>query len=308
MDKIARSLAQRQAVTTVPRDAFYTCPEDYPGPAVDYSKGYATFEVRNSAVVYKVPPLDVFGLDWRLGEGPPHTALSIARMGRALVGERIELVNFQGKTGSWVEYEVLNFDPDVLRRPSVLAALLVNAAHAYAPPATRRPRRAPGVTVAKYRGPKQEMDYLDVLADGSDAWRLDDDIIGTLNRGGVGVIPTDTSYSFVAPSGAARMIYKGGARRWKRDTVGVRIPDDPVCAHILSQVDGPLFCSSVPTSDDGDQLVCRLPLEGDAQTWCALVDFVVDAGARPIEGSTVYDLASDDAPAILREGLGPPVH
>ena len=257
------------------------------------------------------------------------------------------------------------------RRASVLAALLVNAAHAYAPPATRRPRRAPGVTVAKYRGPKQEMDYLDVLADGSDAWRLDDDIIGTLNRGGVGVIPTDTSYSFVArvdskaavqrllalkgdenrkkplallcadlgtideytrytskrtfkllkaalpgpytmilPASEAlpRMIYKGGARRWKRDTVGVRIPDDPVCAHILSQVDGPLFCSSVPTSDDGDQLVCRLPLEGDAQTWCALVDFVVDAGARPIEGSTVYDLASDDAPAILREGLGPPVH
>ena len=112
MDEIARSLAQRQAVTTVPRDAFYNRPEDYPGPAVDYSKGYETFEVRDSAVVYKVPPLDVFGLDWRLGEGPPHAALSIARMGTALVGERIELINFQGKTGSWVKYDVLNFDAD----------------------------------------------------------------------------------------------------------------------------------------------------------------------------------------------------
>jgi hypothetical protein len=112
MDKIVRSLAQRHAVTTVPRDAFYNRPEDYPGPAVDYSKGHATFEVRDSAVVWKVPPLDVFGLDWRLGEGPPHAALSIARMGTALVGERIELVNFQDKTGtgSWVKYDVLNFD------------------------------------------------------------------------------------------------------------------------------------------------------------------------------------------------------
>ncbi|KAH8056722.1 L-threonylcarbamoyladenylate synthase [Aureococcus anophagefferens] len=195
------------------------------------------------------------------------------------------------------------------------------------------------------------MDYLDVLADGSDAWRLDDDIIGTLNRGGVGVIPTDTSYSFVArvdskaavqrllalkgdenrkkplsllcadlgtideytrytskrtfkllkaalpgpytmilPASEAlpRMIYKGGARRWKRDTVGVRIPDDPVCAHILSQVDGPSSARPCRRRTTATSSSAACPSRATRRPG-ALVDFVVDAGARPIEGSTVYD-------------------
>ena len=109
------------------------------------------------------------------------------------------------------------------------------------------------------------------------------------------------------------MVYKNGKRQWKRVTVGVRMPDDPVCRSLLDDLDFPLFCSSVPTSDDGDQLVCRLPLEDDAsRNWCDMVDFVVDAGARPTEGSTIYDLTgsydlTDDGPLLLREGLGPPL-
>ena len=53
------------------------------------------------------------------------------------------------------------------------------------------------------------------------------------------------------------------------------------------------------------------PQSGRARMAYALagsVNAALAAGARPIEGSTVYDLASDDAPTILREGLGPPVH
>ena len=243
--------------------------------------------------------------------------------------------------------------------------------------ASRRGRsaRRSGSDVAGKRrqgkgGPKQDLDYVEVLEDGSDAWRAAR-VADVLRQGGVGVIPTDTSYSFVcrvdskaavqrllalkgeqdrkkplallcgdlatidaytrytskvtfkllrralpgpytfilpASDALPRVIYKDGTRRWKRDTVGVRIPDDPVCRLLLDELDGPLFCSSVPTSDDGDQLVCRLPLEDDdgkAQSWCALVDFVVDAGTRPVEGSTIYDLAAGDGPVVTREGLGP---
>ena len=80
-----------------------------------------------------------------------------------------------------------------------------------------------------------------------------------------------------------------------------------VCAAVLAAVDAPLFCSSVPVvevDDDELQLVCQGPLEGDHGGWCAAVDFVVDAGSRPIEGSTIYDLASDE-PELVRERLGP---
>ena len=34
---------------------------------------------------------------------------------------------------------------------------------------------------------------------------------------------------------------------------------------------------------------------------------VVDAGPRPIEGATIYDLAAADGPVLVRERLGPPI-
>ena len=116
-------------------------------------------------------------------------------------------------------------------------------------------------------------------------------------------------YTFVLPASEhlPRVLLKNGKRQWKRNTVGVRVPADAVCAAILEALDGePLFCSSVPVSEDGDQLVCHGPLDVEG-SWCSLVDFVVDAGPRPIEGSTIYDLAADDGPTLVRERLGPPI-
>jgi len=31
-------------------------------------------------------------------------------------------------------------------------------------------------------------------------------------------------------------------KRWKRKEIGVRLPDDPICAALLSQLDEPLLC------------------------------------------------------------------
>ena len=87
-------------------------------------------------------------------------------------------------------------------------------------------------------------------------------------------------YTFVLPASEhlPRVLLKNGKRQWKRNTVGVRVPADAVCAAILEALDGePLFCSSVPVSEDGDQLVCHGPLDVEG-SWCSLVDFVVDAG------------------------------
>lgn len=53
------------------------------------------------------------------------------------------------------------------------------------------------VAPLNYKTTQVEMDYLELQEDGSDSWRAAG-VLETLREGGVGVIPTDTSYSFVA--------------------------------------------------------------------------------------------------------------
>ena len=215
-------------------------------------------------------------------------------------------------------------------------------------------------------GGRPALDYVRLEADGSDTWRASG-ALDAIRSGGCGVIPTDTSYSFVTAvsskegverilrlKGAAhrkkplsllcrdlatidefalgidktiykllrshlpgpytfilraspalpKVVYHDGNRQWKRSEIGVRIPADAVCTSLLEQLDEPLLCSTVPTDEDsGEQLICDLQL---GETWCTSVDFVLDAGPRPLDGSTVYDLREEE-PALVREGIGPPL-
>ena len=107
---------------------------------------------------------------------------------------------------------------------------------------------------------------------------------------------------------------KGSKHSWKRDTIGVRMPSDPILRYFQDELYNgvPLLVSSLPHDDDDDgddeehstntfQLITLHP---DAAWWDS-VDFVVDAGARPNDGSTVVDLTSPDGePELLRQGLG----
>ena len=234
-------------------------------------------------------------------------------------------------------------------------------------PRARAPRTAAPTMNRRNAARKLPTLHVEVEADGSDVWRADE-VLEILADGGCGVVPTDTSYSFVTPlsskRGAQRVIELKGASRtkkplsllcrsladvdrytsgmdretfkmlkrnlpgpftfilrasswlpkgyykdgrsWRRGTVGVRIPNDEVCRALLEQLDEPLLCSTVPTEEDGSQLVCRAPLEDEesSRSWCDAVDFVLDAGDRPVDGSTIYDLSEDGAPALVRQGLG----
>lgn len=109
-------------------------------------------------------------------------------------------------------------------------------------------------------------------------------------------------YTFILPASAElpKMIYKDG-KKWKRKTIGIRIPDDPCLDAFLSQSDEPLLCSSVPATADGVQMICDAQRDGEA--WCQQVDFIVDAGERPADGSTVWDLTEEE-PVLVRAGLG----
>ena len=84
----------------------------------------------------------------------------------------------------------------------------------------------------------------------------------------------------------------------------------------LSKGGIPLLVSSLPNDesydDDDDEneedsddfgvaqlQSCRIHY---GESWCQQVDFVVDAGERPSDGSTIYDLTGE--PTLIREGLG----
>ncbi|KAJ4730769.1 Threonylcarbamoyl-AMP synthase [Rhynchospora pubera] len=99
---------------------------------------------------------------------------------------------------------------------------------------------------------------------------------------------------------------KGVATRHvKRREVGVRIPDDTVCQHILDGLDSPLTCTSVkyPAEDEWilDPVVIADIYKEEG------IDFIVDDGIRVAEPSTVVDMTGDN-PTIIRLGKGPKLH
>jgi len=132
-------------------------------------------------------------------------------------------------------------------------------------------------------------------------------------------------YTFVLPATTAlpKMMFldsKGGKHAWARKTLGVRIPSDPVLRYVQDELlDGmPLLVSSLPSGndddeeyDDDDEIDIYARQQAQLQTcdidvgasWCTQVDFIINAGARPMDGSTIYDLTGGEA-TLIREGLG----
>jgi tRNA threonylcarbamoyl adenosine modification protein (Sua5/YciO/YrdC/YwlC family) len=233
-------------------------------------------------------------------------------------------------------------------------------------------------------------------------WLLDS-AINSLKSGGIGVIPTDTCYSFVTPitskEGVEKlMALKGVAgqkkplsvlckdfstiskytsditsqkwvfkmlrstlpgpftyimpaskevpklvvenekivRRWRRKEIGVRMPDDPICMHLLEALDVPLLCGSVPEAAEDELGLLSLSAslsdeegfdEGDSSggkyvfdeeedinheifrndymsnpnacSWFNQVDFIIENGPR---GVVLDDFIGDIAPFAAKGG------
>lgn len=229
-------------------------------------------------------------------------------------------------------------------------------------------------TRMKFRAPQkisEQTAFVRVEADGEDAWRTMD-IVDILQRGGLGVLPTESGYGFVCSLdsrdaldrllrikgqhqckkpmsllcsdlstidkycfGIDRTTFKilkknlpgpytfilpaknslpksivfdskGSKNSWKRQTLGVRIPNDPIIRYVQDELLGgvPLLISSLPAEEDGEDEIDVLdsPLDPDAP-WYSEVDFVVDAGLRSCDGTTIYDMTNRE-PELLRECLG----
>eukprot|EP00899_Mesostigma_viride_P011997 jgi/Mesvir1/20799/Mv07903-RA.1 len=120
-------------------------------------------------------------------------------------------------------------------------------------------------------------------------------------------LPGPYTFILAASKNLPRQCIEVGGRKGvvssKKKTVGVRMPNHPVCAGILEQLERPLLCSSVTLKDDPDGWMLDPALILDEYGRQGL-SFVVDSGILPADPSTIVDLT--DGVKVLREGKGDP--
>lgn len=104
-------------------------------------------------------------------------------------------------------------------------------------------------------------------------------------------------YTFILP--ASRQVPK--IMRTKKDTVGIRIPENHICHAIVHELGHPIMSASLPT--DGDVEYFTDP-EVMFEVFGNVVDIVIDGGPGNILSSTVID-CTDGTPVLVREGAGP---
>ena len=87
----------------------------------------------------------------------------------------------------------------------------------------------------------------------------------------------------------------------KKDSVGIRIPDNKICLEIVKELGHPLMSASLPMDDDIEYYTDP---EVMYERFSNLVDIVIDGGIGNIVPSTVVDCTSG-SPELIRQGAGP---
>ena len=85
----------------------------------------------------------------------------------------------------------------------------------------------------------------------------------------------------------------------KRDTVGIRIPDNEIAQSIVQELGNPILSASLP----GEDVEEYTDPEIIHDRFEKLVDIVIDGGIGGIIPSTIVDLTSG-VPEVIREGAG----
>ena len=102
-------------------------------------------------------------------------------------------------------------------------------------------------------------------------------------------------YTFILP--ASKAVPK--LLKSKKDTVGIRVPDNVICNSILETLGNPILSASLP----GDMVEEYTDPEIIYDKFGKLVDFVIDGGIGGIIPSTVIDCTTDEW-TVTRQGLG----
>lgn len=85
----------------------------------------------------------------------------------------------------------------------------------------------------------------------------------------------------------------------KRSTIGIRIPDNPICLHLLEELGNPIISTTLP----GEIVEEYTDPEIIHEKFSSLVDVVIDGGIGGMIPSTVID-CTEGEPQLIREGLG----
>jgi len=86
----------------------------------------------------------------------------------------------------------------------------------------------------------------------------------------------------------------------KKNTIGIRVPANNICAAILEELGHPIMSTSLPMEVDVEYFTDPEIIN---EQFGHLVDFVIDGGAGNIVPSTVVD-CTGDLPELIREGAG----
>ena len=102
-------------------------------------------------------------------------------------------------------------------------------------------------------------------------------------------------YTFILP--ASKQVPK--ILQSKKSTIGLRVPDNIICQHILDILGNPILSASLP----GDTVEEYTNPEVIYEKFEPLVDFVIDGGIGGIIPSTIVDCTTNNW-EITRQGLG----
>ena len=102
-------------------------------------------------------------------------------------------------------------------------------------------------------------------------------------------------YTFILP--ASKQVPK--ILQNKKNTIGLRVPDNIICRHILDALGNPILSASLP----GEMVEEYTDPEVINEKFGALVDFVIDGGIGGIVPSTIIDCTTNDW-VITRQGSG----
>jgi tRNA threonylcarbamoyl adenosine modification protein (Sua5/YciO/YrdC/YwlC family) len=102
-------------------------------------------------------------------------------------------------------------------------------------------------------------------------------------------------YTFILP--ASKLVPK--LLKSKKDTIGLRVPDNEICRQILETLGNSILSASLP----GDMVQEYTDPEIINEKFGDLVDLVIDGGIGNMIPSTIVDCTTDDW-NIIRQGAG----
>jgi tRNA threonylcarbamoyl adenosine modification protein (Sua5/YciO/YrdC/YwlC family) len=103
-------------------------------------------------------------------------------------------------------------------------------------------------------------------------------------------------YTFILP--ASRAVPR--ILKTKKDTVGIRVPDNNICRAIVKELGNPVMSTSLPIDKYVEEYTDPEIIH---EKFGKIVDIVVDGGLGGLTFSTVVDCTGDE-PELIREGAG----